>query len=36
MDPDQFERILEEEAGGSSELSKRAYDTGRQLAHLPD
>jgi hypothetical protein len=36
MDLDQFERVLEEEAGGSSELSEGAYETGRRLAHLPD
>lgn len=36
MDLAQFERVLEEEAGGSSELSKQAYDTGRKVAHFPD
>ncbi len=36
MDMDQFERVLEEEAGGSSQLSKQAYETGRKVAHLPD
>jgi hypothetical protein len=36
MDPDQIERLLEEEAGGSSELSKGAYDVGRKVAYLPD
>jgi len=36
MMPDRFERVLREEAGGVSELCESAYDTGRQLAHLPD
>lgn len=36
MDLDQFERLLEAEAGGSSELSEQAYDTGRKVAHFPD
>jgi hypothetical protein len=36
MDPDQFERVLTEEAGGASELSNDAYETGRRLSHLPD
>lgn len=36
MDLDQFERVLEKEAGGSSELSEESYEAGRKLAHLPD
>jgi hypothetical protein len=36
MNPDQFERLLEQEAGGSSDLSEGAYEIGRDLAHLPD
>lgn len=36
MDPERFEQILEEEAGGSSELSRGAYDQGRDFANLPD
>lgn len=36
MDPDTIECLLEEEAGGSSELSKSAYDVGRKVAHFPD
>lgn len=36
MDMDQFERVLKDEAGGLSELSKQAYETGRKVAHLPD
>lgn len=36
MNPDQFERVLEEEAGGSSELSEGAYETGRRVSHFPD
>lgn len=36
MDLDQFERVLEEEAGGSSALSRDAYDVGRDVAHFPD
>jgi len=31
-----FERVLEEEAGGPSELSKGAYEVGREVAHFPD
>jgi hypothetical protein len=36
MDPDRFERVLREECGDVSELCEAAYETGRQLAHLPD
>jgi len=36
VDPDKFERLLEEAAGGSSELSEGAREVGRQVAHLPD
>jgi hypothetical protein len=36
MSLDQFERVLEEEAGGSSDLSRDAYERGRDFAHLPD
>ena len=36
MDMDQFERVLEEAAGGSSDLSRRAFETGRKVAHFPD
>lgn len=36
MDLDQFERVLEEAAGGSSELNEESYEAGRTLAHLPD
>jgi len=36
VDADDFERLLEEAGGGSSELSEGARDTGRKVAHLPD
>jgi hypothetical protein len=36
MDMDQFERVLEEAAGESSQLSRQAYETGRKVAHFPD
>jgi hypothetical protein len=36
MDMNQFERVLEEVAGGSSDLSRQAYETGRKVAHFPD
>lgn len=36
MDMDQFDRVLENAAGGSSDLSRQAYETGRKVAHFPD
>jgi len=36
MDFKEFKRVLEEQTGERSQLSKDSYEVGRKLANLPD
>jgi hypothetical protein len=36
MEFEEFKRILEEQTGERSQLSKDSYDVGRKLANLPE